>query len=170
MEFNINSLNAMGHLPEEAKNILVEALKKIETIVERENSRKAKGFLKPGTPYWTFQHNNRGITCMRWFDEKIDKFLYEIGEVFKSEDEALFALERAKVRADLERFSNVKTADFYGKNNPCCIVYRNGEIVVYEMDKYFNVGDGIYFKTAHDAMSAIDIIGADRLKKYYFGM
>lgn len=112
------------------------------------------------------------INKLTWFNNADRIKRYEIGNCFKTEDEAEFALERQKVITELKRYAlehNKKEIDWSDK----------------EQDKYFMYYSYISFKIIIDytttskrtttyftsreiAEQAIKKIGKERLKKYYF--
>lgn len=101
-----------------------------------------------------------------------DNSRYEIGNCFKTEEEAAFAVERQKIITELKRFAQ----EHNDKIN-----WNNGRWKYYLVyDYHYPVKDisiystiyvkrnGIFFTSKEIAQQAIDTIGADRLKKYYF--
>lgn len=102
--------------------------------------------------------------------DDIDNNIISIGNYFKTREEANFEVERLKVLEELKEFS-YEFSDEEWKNKAItkyllsynCI---NNNIVISYLGS-FKYND-IYFKTREDAKKAIENIGEDRLKKYYF--
>lgn len=104
--------------------------------------------------------------------DEVDKILYEIGNCFKTKEEAEFALGRQKVITELKRFAL--------ENNECELDWNNSTQCKYEIyydtnNKMVNVNslhtfkqNTVYFSSKEIAEKAIETIGKDRLKKYYF--
>lgn len=90
----------------------------------------------------------------------------QTGNVFLTEEEAEYELERRKIETEMIRLGGRRKFKFDGDNYG--IYYCDGINVVY----YCNiVYQGlIYFDTTKDAHDAIEKIGEDRLKKYVFGV
>lgn len=86
-----------------------------------------------------------------------------IGNVFMTENAAVFAAERLKVIAQMREWA--------GKwNDPWIIIYDSFKveaIPVYGKDVTFGE---LRFASEKDAEGCIKAVGEDRLKKYYFGI
>ena len=104
------------------------------------------------------------------FDKAYDKHQFDIGNIFSTKEKAEFKAEQLKVLHELEELadddqswiSEDKIVTHY------ILTYRPkfNRIVA---DDYATVMNcGIHFKTQKSAQAAIDKIGVDRLKKYYF--
>ena len=104
------------------------------------------------------------------FDKAYDKHQFDIGNIFSTKEKAEFKAEQLKVLHELEELadddqswiSEDKIVTHY------ILTYRPkfNRIVA---DDYATVMNcGIHFKTQKSAQAAIDTIGVDRLKKYYF--
>lgn len=124
-----------------------------------------------GEIFWTIDDMG-SVRPYDWHNGGTDNKLYLIGNCFKTEEDARFEIERLKVIAELKRFAE--------EHNEGIIDWKNGET-----DKYFiyycesnedlhtdrNLickHDDIYFTSVKIAQAAIDSIGKNRLKKYYF--
>lgn len=98
----------------------------------------------------------------------------EIGNCFKTEEEAEHRLEKIKVIHELKKFAyenNEREIDWnnFSQNKFCLIYdYEDEEICIdyysYSKNNPFN----IYFTSNKIAIEAIKTIGEDRIKKYYF--
>lgn len=119
--------------------------------------------------YYTYEHIKRN----NWNDNSYDKKCYEAGNCFKTREEAEFALEKQKVITELKRFAL--------ENNECELDWKDYGQKKYSIEydcandcfinyKYnFNVKrSDIYFSSEDIAKQAIEAVGEDRLKKYYF--
>ena len=126
---------------------------------------------KDGDKYYIVR-SDAVIDSAIWYGWACDKYRYRIGNCFKTKEEAEFAAERLKVISEIEQFAK--------KNNPLdfkndhltmkwIIVIRNssGEIEpIWATSAY----PCVTFATEKIAKAAIEKIGRDRLKKYYFGV
>lgn len=105
-----------------------------------------------------------------WTDSEKDEKLLSIGNAFHTKEEAEFALEKLKVIHELKQFAEPKNTvwDF----NEChSVIYYNcpRKGIDYNcsiINKYFD----ITFATEEMARKAVEAVGEDRIKKYYFGV
>lgn len=108
----------------------------------------------------------------RAFFEKTEYHIakIEIGNCFKTKEEAEFALERLKVRAELKEFG-FKPTDWYKDTTESkySIYYDNCSQQLAIDYILFMQDDVIYFKSRDIAKKAIEQVGEDRIKKYLFG-
>lgn len=105
-------------------------------------------------------------------NSEIDDKRHNIGNCFKTKEEAEFALEKQKVFTELKRFAL--------ENNECELDWKNYEQTKYTIkydcyheciitnDHYHVKASDIYFSSEDIAKQSIEKIGEDRLKKYYF--
>lgn len=154
----------VNNLSEDEKNMLFR-------LVEKANKPKNKVW-KPeyGKIYYCIV-NDKGIIISDWNNDTVDNNRYELGNCFKTREDAKFALERQKVITELKRFSL--------ENNECELDWNNLKQKKYSLSfNYFskhihsypnNVkSSDVYFSSKEIAEKAIETIGEDRLKKYYF--
>lgn len=104
----------------------------------------------------------------------VDGLHYDIGNYFKTEEEAKFEVERLKVIAELKEWATPVSEfdwDEYGEDTRKYVlaVANNGENCHLEMDYYYThqVSD-LYFESEEVAKSAIEAVGEERIIKYYF--
>ena len=97
-----------------------------------------------------------------------DNLRYDIGNYFKTEEEAKFEVERLKVIRELKKFST-PISDFDWNDDTqkkYTITIRNNLIRV---TVYYNLqSSDLYFKSKKQAKNAIYSVGEDRIFKYYF--
>lgn len=92
----------------------------------------------------------------------------EIGNCFKTKQEAEFELEKMKVRAELKKFGfkpnweDSETSKYY-------IFYDNRSKQLCVERIQFMQDDIIYFDSLDTVEKAIEQVGEDRIKKYLFG-
>ena len=107
-----------------------------------------------------------------WNNDRKDDEAHLIGNCFKSKENAMFARERLKVITELERFAekhNDSIIDWNdGETDKYCIYYEsNINTIGIDYNTVCRYND-IYFTSKEIARAAIDSIGENRLKKYYF--
>lgn len=134
-------------------------------LIEKANKQK-NNMWKPGIKdkYWYIDPDG-DITSHVHTEYNDDQFL-EIGNYFRTREEAEFAVERLKVIQQLKELANGFKPDFHSEKDQISIKYnpRWGVIPAIVNDIYIL----IYFETREAAKKAIVQIGEERLKKYYF--
>ena len=105
----------------------------------------------------------------KWTDDIVGKKKYKIGNVFKTQEEAQFAIEQLKVLAELKEYAD-DDKEWDNSSTHWSIQYTalNGYIEVGYYSNTLSVPFNIYFSSKEQAQKAIDVIGKGRLKKYYF--
>ena len=164
MDSNTLQIN-MNNLSDEERNTLL-------SLVEKANKPVNKVWKPEDGEIYFYLFGTGSIHVDRWNNCDTDCSKYEIGNCFKTEKEAEFALERQKVITELKRYAlehNEKEIDWNSKiQNIYCLYYREhrGDI---EADYFCSrLWDGVFFTSKKIAQAAIKAIGEDRLKKYYF--
>ena len=104
-------------------------------------------------------------------NSEIDDKRHNIGNCFKTKEEAEFALEKQKVFTELKRFAL--------ENNECELDWNNEYHKYYlfynyktgKVDVEYDISwktSSVYFSSEDIAKQAIEAVSEDRLKKYYF--
>lgn len=115
--------------------------------------------------YWYIDHYGDVYRDV-WGDCIGDGCKFNIGNVFRTEEEAKFEVERLKVLAELKKFSR----NFEVHKNKYCIKY---DMISKNIDVYNNYGYAtgeLRFVSEKDAKDAIEFVGEDRVIKYYLGV
>lgn len=154
------------------ENLSEEEREQLMKIIKKSNGSKGK-VCKPDYRRKYFYVNEcGGIMNSKWYDDVIDTDRYEIGNCFKTKEEAEFALEKVKVETELRRFAeenNEHEIDWKNKKQEKWFIFYNckEEIInpIYLYDFYIC---NICFTSEEIARQAIKSIGEERLKKYYF--
>lgn len=161
MNLNVN----FDNLTEEERNQLL-------ALVEK--STKEPKVWKPKhneTYYYITSDGTISCTGFGNYNDDVDNNAYSIGNCYRTREDAQFAVEKLKVIAELKRFAQEHNDKINWDNNSkwkYYIVY-NYKINNINCDAVVTVkGNNIYFKSEEIAKQAIETIGADRLKKYYF--
>ena len=137
----------------------IEELRKIE--IEEDGVWKPKLEEK----YW-YINNNSFPYKDTWVDTYVDDCRFDIGNVFKTQEDAEFQVERLKVITKLKQFSHEFT---YGYRN-FYINLSNGDTLSYNYRSNVMVQGVIYFESEEKVNEAIEAVGEDRIKKYLFGV
>ena len=127
--------------------------------------------LKEGDTYYTVDIDG-SVIKERWRDEDYEKSYRNSGNVFLTEEEAEFEVERRKVEAQMLRFGGHRKYD-YERNN-FCFSYDQEKDSVYiylaDFSSAWQPGQGIYFSKRENAEKALIEIGEDKIIKYLFSI
>ena len=142
----------------------IEELEK-ELLELKEQVKEQQEFPQSGERYW---YNNGGgmVNSCFWKSEQFDLNRYRIGNMFKTEKEAEFAVEKLKVEAELRKFGRMF---ILGEENWYLNMIRSKDITIaYD---HYNIHQGtVYFKSKDKVKEVIETIGEERIKKYIFGV
>ena len=102
-----------------------------------------------------------------WDCSYADNIRFNIGNVFRKEEEAKHEVERRKVLIELKQFSR----EFkYGFSNFCLHSYGEYNEFVYQNFPYQKSLGALYFESKEILKQAIEKVGEERIKKYLFGV
>ncbi len=110
------------------------------------------------------------ICTMTWFNSDTDIEMWELGNIFFTEESAEFAREKRKVEVELERYAKehngpIRSDSFY-------LLYNNedGGKLDYDVWSVCKPQGGVQFASKQLVFDAIEAIGKDRILKYIFGV
>jgi len=110
-----------------------------------------------------------------WSNESVDIGRYSIGNCFKTGEEIKFTIEKLKVEAEIRRYIEANDTEKIDWNNSkqhkCYLIYLHIHNMI--SVKYANttmIQGPIYFSKNINVDDMIKTIGADRIKKYLFGV
>lgn len=137
-------------------------------------AQKAEAEQKPKT-IWDLDKEDGGEYYCLWadgdivrssFNSCIAKNARDIGNAFLNEEEARFERERRKIEAIMKKYSRpFKSGEFN-----CMVKYdTDNNMVSTSVARFHDLGVPV-FASNEVAAKAIDEIGEDRLKKYWFGV
>ena len=130
-----------------------------------QQAKQEQEFLQYGDTYWCINAYG-GVSKETWDGYDIEKDMLVIGNGFRTEQEAVFAVEKLKVEAELREYSkspNMSAVKWF-------IVCADSE-EVYTLYTTQEISQGtIYFESKKVAQQAIETVGIDRIKKYIFGV
>ena len=101
----------------------------------------------------------------------VDDFRLSIGNCFKTKEEAEHMVEKLKVIHELQKFAYENNEGEIEWGNKCyylCYDHLVGKIEISENIFFQFLPFNIYFTSRKIALMAIETIGEDRIKKYYF--
>ena len=145
---------------------LQEELKALkQRIAELEGLAKdEQGFPQNGDNYWYI--NPLGFAFHdEWSGFITEGHKIEIGNIFKTKEQADFAVEKLKVEAELRKFSRPFE---YGKFNYYLFLNIKSDSLDTQFTSYCPPQGAIYFESEEKAQQAIEAVGAERIKKYIF--
>ena len=147
---------------------LQEELKALkERIAELEElAKEEREFPKDGDEYWFI--DDRGfVGGSLYTNHYIDSGRQTVGNFFSSLEQAEFAVEKLKVEAELRKFSRPFE---YGKFNYYLFLNIKSDSLDTQFTSYCPPQGAIYFESEEKAQQAIEAVGAERIKKYIFGV
>lgn len=97
-----------------------------------------------------------------------DECRIRIGNVCKTKEKALHMLEKIKIINKLRELSNIKFNETDDRHYMIVYDKDDGEIISDYCYILNPIPFNVFFKTREDCQKAIDTIGEDDLKKYYF--
>lgn len=127
------------------------------------------------TQVWQPQYDEKyyyittnGNVVQDTFNPSFDKYRLSFKNCFKTRKEAQHMVEKIKIINKLRELSNV---DFNSTDDNAYVIGYDRELKKIQInfhDAYNELPFNIHFETAKDCQAAIDAIGVENLKKYYF--
>lgn len=106
-----------------------------------------------------------------WQEAGADYKRFKIGNVYKTIEEAEIALERAKVKAELERYALEHNDPDYSGNDYYYIIMNTGIKDISVLEYWKAKAEGVtHFTSEKIAKDAIEAVGKERILKYLFGV
>lgn len=154
------------------ENLSAEEREQFMKLIEKGNKVKSKNWEPKDREKYYYVRSDGEV--LHGYYEKCCSFdcsIYSIGNCFRTEEEAKFVAEKIKVIAELKRFAkeNNEKMDWYNPDQNKYFIYynyRDDEISI-DFNKLFK-RETLYFSSNIIAKEAIETIGEERLKKYYF--
>lgn len=116
--------------------------------------------------YYWYIDNVGHLHYSNWYGFLIDTYRFEIGNVFKTKEEAIHELEHRKVLAELKQFSS----NFeYGKQNYYMYYSARYNKIIISYEEYSQRSD-IYFNSREIIEEVVEKIGKENIIQYYFGV
>lgn len=153
------------NLQEEILKIKNELLDEFDKRVEALKVDEQE-FPRDGDEYW-YMGVTGNILTSTWEGFPSEKDMLKIGNIFKTKEQAEFAVEKLKVEAELRKFSRPFEEDEY---NSFISLYMPDKTVAVDACMYWQKQGVIYFESDKKAQQAIESVGQERIKKYIFGV
>lgn len=136
-----------------------EKIKTLKAEVQREDE-----FPQDGDKYWLIEET-LGVSRYAWAGDDFDNKLLSVGNVFRTKQQAEFAIEKLKVEAELRKFSR---PFLWGTENTAILF--DGYDFKFDTRLGYVFQGVIYFESRAKAQQAIQAVGEERIKKYIFGV
>ena len=155
-------------------NLTEEEREQFKTLVDKGRGKSSRESCvwkpKKGEVYYYINDCNVSIADF-WNNVYVDKDRWKIGNIFKTEKEADFAKEKAKVKRELERYALEHNDPDYSGNDYYYIIMNTGvkDTSVLEYWKA-KVEGATHFTSEKIAKDAIEAVGKYRILKYLFGV
>ena len=149
------------------ENLSAEERQTLMALIEKANAPKSKMWEPKNKENYYYIVSDGTVKCtIHLSDSIVDKSRLLIGNCFKTQEEAEFAIERLKVLHELRQFAGTKNAD----NVSYSLIFSTKNKIVDDVKQNDCITSAIWFDTIEDAKTAIETVGEDRIKKYYFMM
>ena len=138
-----------------------EKIKALKAEVQQE-----KEFPQEDDMFWVINTFGKPVGST-WGESITNRQLIEIGNMFRTKDEAEFAVEKLKVEAELQKFGRPfePTAD-----NFFMVYDKYLESLENNCSLKTDIQGVIYFGSREELRKAAQSVGVDRIKKYIFGV
>lgn len=160
------------------ENLTEQKREQLLSLIKEANNPTPKSLWKPEYKerYYLISgdeaDNSSGTRSYSWVNDEIDNLNHSIGNVFKTEEDAVFAIERLKVIAELRRYADEhnKPINWSSRTPKYCLCYHHRADEIAVMPTLSLECSFVYFSSEEIAQKAIEAISEDRLKKYLFGV
>lgn len=164
----------MNELKVNFENLTEEERAELLKLVEKANKPKSKVWKPEKEEEYYFILNTGEVRSVAWSNFCDDKDNYSIGNTFKTEEEAKNAVERLKIRAELQRYADEhnEPIDWKNRNTAKWYIRFNYDDEIVEWSRVRTVRDTfqIYFSSEEVTRAAVQAVGEERIKKYLFGV
>lgn len=147
--------------------VLKERISESEELLSKleEQIKKEQEFPKDGDTYWMVDDSGDLFDTV-YVSYQSDEYRKKIGNIYKTEAEARFALEKTKVEGELRKLSR---PFILGEENWYLDMVRSKDITIaYD---HYNIHQGtVYFESKDKVKDVIESVGEERIKKYIFGI
>lgn len=112
------------------------------------------------------------LRFVSWQNDESDKNKLYIGNIFLTEEDAEFEVERLKVIAELKKYAKeFSDEEWSNPTIPKYVIYLSSQDYRMDITSHYSVRyPFLYFESKEKAQEAIDAVGEERIKKYYFGV
>lgn len=157
---------------EEISKAIVECEERLKYLREELNKPEYGGKRwkpKMGERYFYFTGCGE-VYVNKWCGDNNDEKLYASGNIFPTQAAAEFEVERRKVIAELSDFAEGDDAVWDNQHEHWFMYYGLKSGVIKIDFHMMSKGAAMYFPSEEAARAAIEAVGEERVKKYYFGV
>lgn len=104
-----------------------------------------------------------------WINDEDDLDMWELGNIFFTEEEAEFAKEKKKVEVELERYAKEHNGPIL-EDNYCILYDEDNEEFDFDVWIGSKVQGTVVFTSNQLVFDAIEAVGKERILKYIFGV
>lgn len=104
-----------------------------------------------------------------WINDEDDLDMWELGNIFFTEEEAEFAREKRRVEVELERYAKEHNGPIL-EDNYCILYDEDNEEFDFDVWIGSKVQGTIVFTSKQLVFDAIEAVGKERILKYIFGV
>ena len=104
-----------------------------------------------------------------WDDTEYDNTRWDLGNVFLTEKEIVFAIEKRKVEVELERYAKEHNGTEFANRCYCIRCEEDGKRLLCDTWATTKIQGTVMFTSKDVLVDAIEAIGRDRIIKYIFG-
>lgn len=158
----------INNLTEAEKQDFYRLLKKMNGE-EPDKKQDVKKYPKQGDTVYAL--NTIGeIATLDWDEDEYDFKLWELGNIFFTEEEAEFAREKKKVEVELERYAREHNGTAFA--NRCYLIRceEDEKRLICDTWATAKIQGTVRFTSRDVLVDAIEAVGKDRILKYIFGV
>lgn len=153
------------NIQERIEALETEFAKKIKAL--KAEAQREEEFPQEGYEFW-FITSSGDVARMFWHDDLGQEQSLSIGNVFRTKEEAEFAVEKLKVEAELRKFSRPFK---YGEDNLTFNYHHKSKTLVNVPAHSFYQDIGEFYFDNNDKVNEVtESVGEERIKKYIFGV
>ena len=104
-----------------------------------------------------------------WINDEDDLDMWELGNIFFTEESAEFAREKRKVEVELERYAKEHNGTEFANRCYCIRCEEDGKRLLCDTWATTKIQGTVMFTSKDVLVDAIEAIGRDRIIKYIFG-
>lgn len=159
----------MNEIKVNLENLSEDERELLMSLIEKANNSKSKVW-KPVNDETYYYIDEVGIGETKWSDSFYqDTFLYEIGNLFRTEDEAEEEIQRRKICKQWENLSieSGEADNPWNGENQHWVCYYSSYYDKVKTDCITSAKEAnIYFTTHESLLNAIEAIGEENVRKY----
>lgn len=129
-------------------------------------AQRGDEFPKHGDKYHYIEATGR-IDWFQWDESSFGLRAQDIGNIYKTDEEAQFAVEKLKVEAELRKYSKPFELDSF---NHYIFLDTDSDCLDVDCLSYCQSQGTIHFESEEKARQAIKSVGEERIKRYIFGV